>query len=325
MSRNTIKPICFLFLLFSVSSCYSKLTISVLEPGTYILPSAVQKISIYSQPGMPATPGLFDSISYINLDSETNANKIRQGYLDGIYEIMSVSPRFKKAELSDKVLFAELLLYNNLAWKSVDRICSHDSTDALLFLAKAVSYSEEENSYWPNYQDMSHLINNTKWLLFSPFTHTLLASYSYSDTVSISFELLTDPDNLEGVLYQNCYLIGRSFGEKLCPHWNDVERMMYVGPGKELRKATSFIADDKWVQAGAIWNKLAESPHNKKAYRAAFNLSLAFERDDDLDQAYLWIQYADSLENTAASSAYKKILEGRLKVKPLLDQQMAGN
>jgi len=100
---------------------------------------------------------------------------------------------------------------------------------------------------------------------------------------------------------------------------------MYVGPGRDLRRAVAFTADEKWVDAGSIWDQLSESPKKKHAYRAAFNLALAYERDDVLDQAVLWIAYADSLHSTAASSAYKKILEERLKVKPLLDEQMAGN
>ncbi len=277
---------------------------------------------------MPATPGLFDSLTDVSLDQETDINKIRQGYLDGLYEILSVSPRFKKAVLSDTV-FDKLLLYNNLSWKSVDRICRHDTTDALLFLARAVSHSQQAKSYtlyWsPEYMALSHLVNNTKWMLFSPVTHKQLASYSYSDTVTISPELLADPENIEGVLYQNCYIMGRSFGEKLCPHWKDEERIMFAGPGRELRKATALIADGRWAAAGAIWDRLAGSPNKKQAFRAAYNIALAFERDDVLDQAILWISYADSIQNTAASAAYKKILKDRLKVKPLLDEQMAGN
>ena len=212
---------------------------------------------------------------------------------------------------------------------AVDRICSHDTSDALLFLWKAVSYSSRENassfSWQPEYVDLSRILNHSKWMFFKPVTHQQLASYTYNDTVSIAPELFLDPENIADVLYQNCYVMGKAFGEKLCPHWKEVQRMMYVGPGRELRKAMAFTADDKWVDAGAIWDQLAESPHKKQAYRAAFNLALAYERDDVLDQAILWINYADSLHSTAASSAYKKILEGRLKVKPLLDEQMAGN
>jgi hypothetical protein len=328
MFRKTIIPVIFLFLLITVSSCFSKVTISVLEPGTYTLPASLQKLTIYSRPGMQQTPGFFDSLTDLHFDAETDLNKIRQGYLDGAYEVMSVSPRFKKVVLSDTV-FDKLLLYGNLTWNAVDRICGHDTTDALLFLWKAVSYSSHEKAasiYWqPEYADLSEILNHSKWMFFKPFTHQQLVSYTFNDTVSVAPELFLDPENIGDVLYQNCYVMGKAFGKKLCPHWQEVERMMYVGPGGELRKAMALTADEKWIEAGAVWDKLSESPHRKKAYRAAFNLALAYERDDVLDQALLWIAYADSLHSTAASSEYKKVLESRLKVKPLLDVQMAGN
>jgi len=328
MFRNTFIPVSFLFLVILVTSCFSKVTISVLEPGTYILPASVQKLTIYSRPGMQSTPGFFDSLTDFRFSAETDINKIRQGYLDGVHEIMSFSPRFKKVTLSDTA-FDKLLLYGNLTWNAVDRICGHDTSDALLFLWKAVSYTSHENassfSWQPDYLDLSHILNHSKWMFFKPVTHQQLASYTYSDTVSVAPELFLDPDNIENILYQNCYIMGKAFGEKLCPHWKEVERIMYVGPGRDLRKATAFTADDKWVEAGAIWDQLAESTNKKQAYRAAFNLGLAYERDDVLDQALLWIAYADSLHSTAASSEYRKILEGRLKVKPLLDEQMTGN
>lgn len=328
MFRNTALPVSFLFLLILVSSCFSKVTISVLEPGIYTLPASVQKITIYSRPGMQVTPGLFDSLTDVHFDAETDINNIRQGYLDGAYEIMSASPRFKKVVLSDSA-FDNQLIYGNLTWNTVDKICSHDTSDAMLFLLKAVSYSSRENSssisWQPEYVDLSRILNRSKWMFFKPFTHQQLASYTYNDTVSIAPELFLDPENLADVLYQNCYVMGKAFGEKLCPHWREVQRMMYVGPGRELRKAMAFTADDKWIDAGAIWDQMAESTHAKQAYRSAFNLALAYERDDVLDQAILWINYADSIHSTAASSAYRKILEGRLKVKPLLDEQMAGN
>jgi hypothetical protein len=328
MFRNTAIPVSFLFLLILVSSCFSKVTISVLEPGVYTLPSSIQKLTIYSTPAMQSTSGLFDSLTYLQFDAATDINKIRKGYLDGAYETMSVSPRFKKVVLSDTV-YDRLLLNGNLTWKAVDKICSHDTSDALLFLWKAVSYPVRDNSstfsWLADYADLSRISNHSKWMFFKPVTHQQLGSYSYDDTVSVAPELFMDTENLGDVLYQNCYMMGVEFGKKICPHWNDVERIIYVGPGRELRKAIAFTADEKWVDAGAIWDKLAENEHPKQAYRAAFNLALAYERDDVLDQAILWIDYADSLHSTAASSAYKKILQARLKVKPLLDQQMAGN
>jgi hypothetical protein len=328
MFRNAAIPVSLLLMLIIVSSCFSKVTISVLEPGVYTLPASIQKLTIYSSPGMQATPGLFDSLTDLHFDAGTDINKIRQGYLDGAYEVMSVSPRFKKVVLSDTA-FDKLLLYGNLTWKAVDRICSHDTSDALLFLLKAVSYASRDNasaiSWQPEYVDLSEILNRSKWMFFKPFAHQQLAAYSYNDTVSVAPELFIDPENIGDVLYQNCYIMGKEFGKRLCPHWQEVDRIMYAGPGGELRKATALTADEKWVEAGAIWDRLSESPHKKKAYRAAFNLALAYERDDVLDQALLWIAYADSLNSTAASTEYKKALGDRLKLKPLLDEQMTGN
>jgi len=328
MFRNSLIPFSFLFLLIIASACFSKVTISVLEPGVYTLPASVQKVTIYAEPGMQVTPGLFDSLTDFRFDHETDINKIRHGYLSGAYEIMSESPRFNKVVLSDSS-FDRMLTYGSLTWKAVDQICQYDTTDALLFLWKAVSYTARRNassfSWEPDYMDLSQLLNHTRWILFSPVTHRQLASYTYRDTVSVAPELYYDMENVAYLLYQNCYIMGRAFGEKICPHWNDADRIMYVGPGRELRKAMALTADNKWVDAGAIWDQLSQSPKKKQAYRAAFNIALAYERDDVLDQAILWIGYADSLHNTAASDAYKKILEGRLKLKPLLDEQIAGN
>ena len=84
---------------------------------------------------------------------------------------------------------------------------------------------------------LSHIVNKTKWMLFSPVTHQLLASYRYNDTVSISPEFLVDPENIGDVLYQNCYVMGRSFGEKLCPHWKDAERIDLCRSGKGIAKS----------------------------------------------------------------------------------------
>jgi hypothetical protein len=72
-----------------------------------------------------------------------------------------------------------------------------------------------------------------------------------------------------------------------------------------------------------IWNRIA----GKKfmlASRAALNLALAFERDDDLDQAVLWAAYADSLRSNSITTTYRKTLGERLKVKENLDGQLSG-
>jgi hypothetical protein len=127
------------------------------------------------------------------------------------------------------------------------------------------------------------------------------------------------------MLYDACHLTGNRFGNQVCPVWKDTLRVMYKGPGASLKQAYSLAMKSQWHQAGAIWNDLANSSDQKQASRASFNLALAWEQDDDIEQAVEWISYADSLKHTGKTKAYREILEQRLKNRQELDHQMKGN
>lgn len=270
---------------------------------------------------------MFDSLTDIQLDPKTDISQIKKGYVDGVYDILSASPRFKKVVLSDSG-YNKLLAYGNLTWIDVDKICHHDTTDALLYLWKAVSYDAltqvYSNAWHIEDYERSIILNRTNWVFFQPDAHQQMAGFVYNDTVIIGPNMMNLDE--EYLLYQNCYVMGQAFGKKICPYWSDGnERILFTGPGRELKRAAGLTAQDQWPQAGVIWNELADSPHKNLASRAAFNLALAYERDDVLDQAVLWISYADSLLSTPATIAYKRILNDRIKIKPTLDQQIAGN
>jgi hypothetical protein len=298
--------------------------ISVLEPATTTLPASVQKISILPLPGIPAKPGIFDSLHFIKPRAGANIRDIKMGYLHGIYDVMSSSPRFRKVVLSD-TSDIKTISKGYLYWNDIERICSHDSTDVLLVLNKAVSYDIwEPSTYLKDYYDGYYvLLSHTIWSIYLPEEQQILTRFKFSDTLMMT----GDFSNLEfnGLLYDACYASGKRAGTKLCPHWNDTaKRYFYLGPGKDLKTAARFVRKNQWYDAALIWNKLAEGEKNKKASRAAFNLALAYERDDILDQAALWVTFSDSLFNNTKTSAYKKTLEDRLKTRIKLYEQMAG-
>jgi len=128
------------------------------------------------------------------------------------------------------------------------------------------------------------------------------------------------------LLYNACFRTGNKVGIQISPSWNDnVQRVIYTGPNRELRNAAYLVIKNQWIEAAQIWNRLSETTHRKLASRACFNIALAYERDDDLDQAISWIAYADSLFSNSKTLHYKKILDDRTKTRALLDQQMSGN
>jgi hypothetical protein len=142
----------------------------------------------------------------------------------------------------------------------------------------------------------------------------------------VSCGRMTPLRNITGILYDACILTGTRLGEQICPRWqDDIPRIIFKGPGKSLKQAYFLASHSQWNQAAVIWNDLSNSLNRKVASRASFNLALAWERDDVLDQSMEWVQYADSLLSTENTKVYIKILEQRIRFKEELDKQMAGN
>jgi hypothetical protein len=131
---------------------------------------------------------------------------------------------------------------------------------------------------------------------------------------------------VQELLYNACFFTGNKIGKYLAPVWNnDVKRTLYSGVNEHLRSASKFVQTNKWEEAGEIWNALSENQNKRLAAKASFNIALAWERDDDLNQAFSWAGYADSLYSTHKILAYKKILEERLQQRTVLENQMNGD
>ncbi len=323
MSRFPTLPLLLILLVTLIGSClpYS-VTISILEPAEVIVPATAQRISMLPVPGYYAKPGVFDSLSHVILSPKTDIKEIKMGYLHGMYDLLSHSPRF------DKVVFSDSSYYKNrLMWEDVARICKHDTTDAVLFLSKAVAYDAVNKYYFfdngESYSQSNYnILNYTKWVLCMPEKESAVFTYEFADTLNVP--VFSGLSGLEQLLYDACYLSGQSSGRKLSPYWTNVPRYFYSGPGGDMRKAARLALKDQWGEAATIWNALSETDNKTLAARASFNIALAYERDDILDQAVLWAAYADSLVSDNNMDIYSKLLMIRMDTRDKLEMQMNG-
>lgn len=320
MNRKSLILALSFILLLVAGACYnSYLTFSVLQPADTVLPASLNNISILPMPGVPSMDGSFDSLTSIRPGDPFD---IKMGYIHGMYSILSESPRFDKVKLTDTTT-APFIHNAQITWTDLANVCKNDSTDAVMILSKAVSYSGNSTNPYLVYSSANYfLLNKTRWILYNPQYQSVSGRYNFTDTVAFGE---FPAGELSDLFYHACYITGENCGKRIVPYWQDVSRMIYSGPGKDLRDAAVFVKNNKWRNAGLLWNDLISHKKTKVASNAAFNLAVAFERDDDLDQAYLWVAYADSLHSNELTSLYKKILELRLKNKPVIDQQMSGN
>jgi hypothetical protein len=311
----------------------SLISISVLEPASFSLPASIKSVSIFPEVIFSDSPGVFDSIQCVELDPTFNYNKIKKGYLLGLYDAMIASPVFRRVVIADSS-YKQLTTPDDLIrWNDLVQICNKDSTNSVAILTKAVSY---DNIQFYSDLDMDcsfyyQVINKTKWSFLLPELKTEATNFTYHDTVYFEGRdydcgsILNDMPSGNELLYDACYKTGYRVGTYISPSWNDdVQRIVFTGPNRGLRNAAILLYKDQWGEAARIWNHLSEAKNRKLASRASFNIALAFERDDNLDQAASWIAYADSMYSNGRTLKYKKLLDVRLKTRTILDKQMTG-
>lgn len=78
----------------------------------------------------------------------------------------------------------------------------------------------------------------------------------------------------------------------ITPRWNTASRYLYSGGSSQMRDATFFTQKREWDKALPIWQTIFEQQKGKKKLRAASNISLYYEINDDLEKAYEWGQKA---------------------------------
>jgi hypothetical protein len=295
----------------------------VLEPASLKLPASIRRVSILPLPGAPSKPGVIDSLRLAKLGPDTKFREIKMGYLHGICDVFSTSPRFQKVAITDS-LSTLITETGRLFWEDMVKVCTHDTTDIILVLNRTLSRDFYEYLFVTNLMDYYAndytMLNFTKWTFYDPGKQREVARFNFTDTIVLTGGFSSS--ELERLLYETFYSVGERIGNRLVPHWKNASRLYFTGPGKNLKDAAGFIDKNHWYKATRLWNEQSEGSNQKKASRAAFNMALAFERDDMLDQALLWITYSDSLLHNENTESYKKILEERMSAIEELDQQL---
>ena len=81
----------------------------------------------------------------------------------------------------------------------------------------------------------------------------------------------------------------------LLPYWKEVERCYFDGGNVEMRDAGFFVREGNWDEASALWQTLYDTKKGKVKMRAAYNLALYHELQDDFEKAKEYLDTASSL------------------------------
>jgi hypothetical protein len=322
MNQVSIIPLLFACLMLLTGACYSRISLGILQPAAITLPAKIDRVSVLPIAGKYSAQ--YDSLRFFHPKNDTIVYNVRMGYIHGIYDVLSSSPRFERMKLTqDSMAYKQSVFY----WDQLRKICARDTTDVVLILTKCISYDffGGMNDYKIGdyiFEDY-FMINRTEWTFYAPYHETEITRLAFKDTVKVVGDFVRE--EFDDLYYDVCYNTGQRIGKNIAPYWMDAERLLFTGPGKDLKDAARFVEKEQWFKATRLWNQVAEDSNPVKAGKAAHNIAVAYEKDDNLDQALAWIAFADSITENKYTEEYKVVLEKRILKKASLDLQLLGN
>lgn len=127
---------------------------------------------------------------------------------------------------------------------------------------------------------------------YIPDRQVPLFSVSKSDTIcwglgpDLTYERIIKDASQHGAMLPITYLL---------PHWEEVDRFYFDGGNVEMRDAGVYVREQNWAEASVLWQKLFDGKKGKTKMRAAYNLALYHELQDELEQAKECLDVAASL------------------------------
>jgi tetratricopeptide (TPR) repeat protein len=126
--------------------------------------------------------------------------------------------------------------------------------------------------------------------------------FSISKTDTICWELR--PDLTEEIMRKEASEYAAKLPMPyLLPSWKEVERYYFDGGNVEMRDAGIYVREGNWEEAGALWQNLYDTKKGKAKMRAAYNLALYYEMQDDFEKALAYMETASSLASEGSWEA----------------------
>lgn len=216
------------------------------------------------------------------------AKELRQRkFFDTVYvDVKSLkdSTSFMKKRLSDTYLSELKKKYN---------------ADALI-LMNGISFKTELNyEYVSSYSvylfEVEQIISgNTSWEILDLTADTIIDRFKQSDILSWKSysDSLVYPVNgiplIFNALGDFAGRLGYYYADRTTPFWQSIDRLYFSSDNGEFNIAKNYVLKGDWVKAEKVWYYIYEKSKGLKKARAAYNIALAKEIQNDIESAGKW-------------------------------------
>ena len=192
-------------------------------------------------------------------------------------------------------LYRPVDLRQSLPQEQVDSLIRHLDVDLLLAMERVQIQLKNGKLFIPEMMADMHVIDG----IVTPLVRAYIPGrevplFSISKTDTICWELTSE------LTYEQMVRDASEHAAKmpityLLPYWETVERYYFDGGSVEMRDAGVCVREQDWKQAGELWKAAYGKRKGKAKMKAAYNLSLYYELQDDMEQAKKYLDVAASL------------------------------
>lgn len=304
--------------------------IDVLIPPPFTIPNAANSLII-------TTGG--DGISELALikspyqDKSFNEQLIVQNFMQGVYSVLSHSPRFTK----DKLHIAStrqskgMLTSRQLNWDLIDSLIKDREADmvvAMEYCRMIDSFDLYYNADIYGYTARYVIHYYTVWRMYYPAEHKILDEYIIRDSLiwtasaGDAYNAVRELPLAGYAATEAAYEAGVTYGLRIAPYWKEEVRRIHTPGHIDMQIAKRWAKKGQWKKAMEIWAFHANNPQSRLQTMATYNMAVAYETLDMLDEALLWAKKAYDMEKTNRHKNYVEQIQQRMEIKETLEKQM---
>lgn len=321
-------------LAFVLMGCKQSVYLTVTEPAEVFLEKSYINVAILNR-SLPAEGSriLSDIENALTLEGNLD-RKGSEAAIKGLYSEVTSNPQFKQIVTLDSMLNTSGALNNfpsQLDWNTVRSLCDKTGSQLLFVLEfydtdTKVSYSMQKTNQTTPFGNMplmmhtAHMSTHVKmgWRIYDPINMVIRDRMIMSDVLSTKGSGITPINALAALMNrgeavrQISNQVGEFYAERLIAKDFRVWRTYFKGGSSNLKIAKRKVEVGDWDGAAELWKKDLESSKAKTAGRAAYNLAIYYEVNQDVYLAYEWAKKAYSVYNIKEAKAYSNKLKDRI-------------
>lgn len=343
MKSSLLRFLALSIMLTAMACSTSNTQFEVLRPADISLPKNISKFLVINR-YRPAKENRLGNVIEGFLSGE-QIGLDRQGAdaaLNGLSEFMSRSPRYTTFRCPEE------LPGSGTAWfpppltaEVVANLCKKYNCDALVALEafdtdKRITNRREERTRSEGGKNIKYMAFIAQedmtatigWRVYSADGTQLLDEHRMNHNQSWSREG-TSESNAQSKLPDNYQAVreigmgaGKVYAKRITPQFEMVTRAYYVKGDKAMSDAKKNVKVKDWTKARELWKGLQSHPEAKVKGRAAFNLAVSYEQEDNIEEAIRWATTAFKDHGFKKAEKYLQSLEMRRSELKRLEQQM---